>query len=261
MCIRDRFGCSDTGTTEGDSTTPPVSDNNENTDEQTPARTDLNLALTETPGTFDPHYTSLAVEQTILKQVYEPLIRIVGDGEEFPVLATDYTISEDGLAYTFNIREGVTFQNGDELTASDVVFSFERAKEMCIRDRQYADTLLRRLRRCARQSNRNSCCPHSLLQRKWHFQGPGLVQCVIAIDYSGFDIGQQSTYAGRIDFDPVSYTHLDVYKRQVLLLSQSKNTVSPRPVSPVSRHSLSIIIRNQPLFVNTQKGAGAVIPD
>ncbi len=122
------FGCSDTGTTEGDSTTPPASDNSENTGEQTPARTDLNLALTETPGTFDPHYTSLAVEQTILKQVYEPLIRIVGDGEEFPVLATEYTISEDGLAYTFNIREGVTFQNGDELTASDVVFSFERAK-------------------------------------------------------------------------------------------------------------------------------------
>ncbi|MBL8134570.1 MAG: ABC transporter substrate-binding protein [Anaerolineae bacterium] len=45
-----------------------------------------------------------------------------------PLLATDWTISEDGLTYTFNLRAGVTFTNGDALTADDVVFSVMRLK-------------------------------------------------------------------------------------------------------------------------------------
>ncbi|MBK8026824.1 MAG: ABC transporter substrate-binding protein [Chloroflexi bacterium] len=45
-----------------------------------------------------------------------------------PLLATDWTISEDGLSYTFNLRSGVTFTNGDPLTADDVVFSVMRLK-------------------------------------------------------------------------------------------------------------------------------------
>lgn len=118
-------GCSTESARDPSEDDTPVLDD---ADQQTSARTDLNLSLSESPGTFDPHYTSLAVEQTLLKQMYEPLIRIVGDGEEVPVLATGYTISDDGLRYTFDIRSGVKFHNGSDMTASDVVFSFERAK-------------------------------------------------------------------------------------------------------------------------------------
>ncbi|MDJ0752753.1 MAG: ABC transporter substrate-binding protein [Ardenticatenaceae bacterium] len=43
-----------------------------------------------------------------------------------PNLATSWSVSEDGLSYTFNLRDDVTFANGDPLTADDVVFSFTR---------------------------------------------------------------------------------------------------------------------------------------
>ena len=41
-------------------------------------------------------------------------------------VAEDWTISEDGLTYTFNLKKGIKFHNGDELTASDVVYSMDR---------------------------------------------------------------------------------------------------------------------------------------
>ncbi|HBN51772.1 MAG TPA: peptide ABC transporter substrate-binding protein, partial [Thalassospira sp.] len=43
-----------------------------------------------------------------------------------PDLATDYTVSDDGLTYTFNLRKGVTFHNGREFKASDVKYTLER---------------------------------------------------------------------------------------------------------------------------------------
>jgi peptide/nickel transport system substrate-binding protein len=45
-----------------------------------------------------------------------------------PRLATSWTVSDDGLSYTFNLREGVLFSNGDPLTADDVVYSINRLK-------------------------------------------------------------------------------------------------------------------------------------
>ncbi len=92
-------------------------------------RTDLHLALVEVPSVIDPHYSNLIVEQTIWSQIYETMVFIEDDGTERPVLATDYTVSDDGLTYTFNLRQGVKFHNGEELKASDVVFSINRCKE------------------------------------------------------------------------------------------------------------------------------------
>ncbi len=47
-----------------------------------------------------------------------------------PMLADSWDISDDGLTYTFNLRDDVTFANGDPLTADDVVFSFNRLKNV-----------------------------------------------------------------------------------------------------------------------------------
>lgn len=47
-----------------------------------------------------------------------------------PMLAEDWTISEDGLTYTFNLRDDAMFPSGDTLTADDVIFSFMRLKNI-----------------------------------------------------------------------------------------------------------------------------------
>ena len=59
--------------------------------------------------------------------VYETLLKSDGNGGVIPWLAEEYSVSDDGMAYTFKIRDGVKFQNGDPLTVEDVVFSVNRA--------------------------------------------------------------------------------------------------------------------------------------
>lgn len=58
------------------------------------------------------------------------LIDLNPDNELVPNLATDWTISADGLTYTFNLREGVTFHDGSGFDAADVVFTYERLVEV-----------------------------------------------------------------------------------------------------------------------------------
>ncbi|UIO98873.1 ABC transporter substrate-binding protein [Halobaculum sp. CBA1158] len=59
---------------------------------------------------------------------YNGTLMAFENGDLPPVagLATDYEVSDDGLTYTFQLREGVQFHNGDELTAQDFVYSWER---------------------------------------------------------------------------------------------------------------------------------------
>jgi peptide/nickel transport system substrate-binding protein len=63
---------------------------------------------------------------------YDTLVKFPdGDASEIlPNLATSWEVSEDGLVYTFTLRDDVTFANGDPLTADDVVFSFNRMKNV-----------------------------------------------------------------------------------------------------------------------------------
>jgi peptide/nickel transport system substrate-binding protein len=58
-----------------------------------------------------------------LDQIYETLVTFDENDEITGCLAESWDVSDDGMTYTFHIREGVTFQNGDPLTAEDVVYS------------------------------------------------------------------------------------------------------------------------------------------
>jgi peptide/nickel transport system substrate-binding protein len=58
--------------------------------------------------------------------VYEALFRLTDAGTVENSLVSDYTVSEDGLTYTFTLQPGVTFHSGDPLTSADVKFSIER---------------------------------------------------------------------------------------------------------------------------------------
>jgi peptide/nickel transport system substrate-binding protein len=60
--------------------------------------------------------------------VFDTLVWRDASGETIPWLATDWSLSEDGLTWTFTLREGVKWQDGQPLTGDDVVFSIEYAK-------------------------------------------------------------------------------------------------------------------------------------
>lgn len=66
------------------------------------------------------------INEAFNSNVYEALFRLTDAGEVEPVLAKDFTVSEDGLTYTFKLQPGVSFHSGDPLTAKDVKFSIER---------------------------------------------------------------------------------------------------------------------------------------
>ncbi|MCL2703351.1 MAG: ABC transporter substrate-binding protein [Defluviitaleaceae bacterium] len=88
----------------------------------------LRLSTRAPMTTSDPHGTINIEDLMVMRQVYEPLFRQNElTGEFVPLVATDHAISGDGTVYTFTIRQGVKFHNGDELTAEDVEFSLQRA--------------------------------------------------------------------------------------------------------------------------------------
>lgn len=66
------------------------------------------------------------ISEAFNDNVYEALYRLADSGEVQPVLATEHTISDDGLTHTFTLRDGVKFHSGDPLTAADVKYSIER---------------------------------------------------------------------------------------------------------------------------------------
>ncbi len=75
---------------------------------------------------LDPHKTVKAGTREVMFNVFEGLVKPTPDGDLIPAIAESYIISEDRLSYTFILREGVQFHNGDAVTAEDVVYSIER---------------------------------------------------------------------------------------------------------------------------------------
>ncbi|MEM1058848.1 MAG: peptide-binding protein [Verrucomicrobiota bacterium] len=82
------------------------------------------------PKTLNPYTSSDVYSSTINGQVYEGLLtRDMETLEIKGVLAESWEISEDGLTFTFKLREGVTFHDGHPLTIEDVKYSYDRIKD------------------------------------------------------------------------------------------------------------------------------------
>ena len=77
---------------------------------------------------LDPAYAYDVASAGQIQSIYETLIGFDGGSttDFVGVLATEWTISDDGRTYRFNIREGVIFHNGNPLTPEDVEYTFER---------------------------------------------------------------------------------------------------------------------------------------
>lgn len=77
-------------------------------------------------GELDPAKATDYADSILMFNVYDTLVWPDARGKLQPHLAQRWTVSQDGLTYTFNLRPGVRFHNGAEVTAQDVVFSLNR---------------------------------------------------------------------------------------------------------------------------------------
>lgn len=95
-----------------------------------PPPTVLKVAIIGNPPTLDIVRTTASVTLYTMWHVFEPLFTMDANYNPIPHLVkNDWKVSEDGLTYTFNLREGVKFHNGKEMTSDDVVASLERFGE------------------------------------------------------------------------------------------------------------------------------------
>ena len=76
---------------------------------------------------LDPHKATAAGTKEILFNIFEGLVKVDENGSLINAVASDHKISDDGLVYTFTLRENVKFHNGNKVTAEDVKYSLERA--------------------------------------------------------------------------------------------------------------------------------------
>lgn len=86
----------------------------------------LVIAETVAPQTFDPIQSSQIATMYAWQLVYNGLVKVDGEGNIQPEIATEWAVSDDRLTYDFTIRSGAKFSDGSPLTADDVEFSFQR---------------------------------------------------------------------------------------------------------------------------------------
>ena len=80
-------------------------------------------------NSLDPQYCTTTLERCLLKNCMEGLLRRLPDGTLTEGCAESYTIREDGLQYTFTLRENLQWSDGEPLRAQDFVFAFARLQQ------------------------------------------------------------------------------------------------------------------------------------
>ena len=101
-----------------------------NTESTTPVqRDDLTVILGAEFTTLDPQMLPAVADINFCSNIFDGLVALDEDGQVVPKLATDWTMSDDGMSYTFHLRQGVKFHNGNDFTADDVKLSVERYME------------------------------------------------------------------------------------------------------------------------------------
>lgn len=89
--------------------------------------TEVRIGVALEPPILDPTAGAAeAIDIVVYQNVFEGLTRIDQNGDVQPGLAESWTISEDGLTYTFKLHDGVTFHDGSTFDAEDVKFTFDR---------------------------------------------------------------------------------------------------------------------------------------
>ncbi|WP_027339339.1 ABC transporter substrate-binding protein [Halonatronum saccharophilum] len=76
--------------------------------------------------TLDPARSTDSTSSRVIENIFDRLVEFEGDSEIVPGLATDWDISDDGLVWTFDLRDDVYFHDGNHFTAEDAVYTYTR---------------------------------------------------------------------------------------------------------------------------------------
>jgi ABC-type transport system substrate-binding protein len=86
----------------------------------------IRIGVNEDIATLDPHKVVNGSSEGLLSMVFQSLLSLDAQTDYVPGIADTYEVSEDLLTYTFHIRDGAAFHNGDPVTAEDVKWNFDR---------------------------------------------------------------------------------------------------------------------------------------
>ena len=93
------------------------------------AQDSITIAMQLEPPNLDPTGGAAeAIDSVVYLNIFQGLTRFTSDGSVVPELAESWDISADGLTYTFQLHDGVTFHDGTVMDAEDVKFSLDRAR-------------------------------------------------------------------------------------------------------------------------------------
>ena len=89
----------------------------------------IKVGISQDLDSLDPHKVVAAGTKEVLFNIYEGLVKPDKDGNLVEAVASTYTVSDDATVYTFTLRDGVKFHNGESVTAEDVKYSIDRCAD------------------------------------------------------------------------------------------------------------------------------------
>ena len=95
-------------------------------EQPTVTETTLKVAIHGDTGGFDPQTGTSGTPQQVIKPTYRGLFSVAADGSLKNEICESYTVSEDGLVYTFNLRKDAKWSDGVAVTAADFVYGWQR---------------------------------------------------------------------------------------------------------------------------------------
>src|SRR3989344_4188904 len=99
----------------------------------------LSEGIIGAPRFINPILVNSPVDQDLVSLIYSGLMRKNPDGTLSPDLAEKYEMSKNGLIYTFTLKDKIYFHNGEPVTADDVIFTINEAKDSILKSPRKVD--------------------------------------------------------------------------------------------------------------------------